>query len=88
MTRDELVARCWQTEGELDRARERVERATRWLDRTPDGSPDKPDAELRVQRALRVYHDAERVAGDAADALIAYDDEHGIDTITGQPKQT
>jgi hypothetical protein len=56
-----------------DRKHGQVERAVRYLDDCPDGDRRKGEAEQRVAQLLDEMHAAERAAGDAADALIAYE---------------
>ena len=74
---NELEARCWQTQGELDRCAQDVERAMRFYDRVPDGGRRRPEATERMNHALDRKNAAEREAGRAADELIAYEAEHG-----------
>jgi hypothetical protein len=69
----ELVAACWQTQGEVDRAREDVERAMKFHDRVPDGDRRRPEAVQRMNGAMDRYRAAELAAGVAADALIAFE---------------
>jgi hypothetical protein len=66
-----------QAQATYDRKRAYVERCVRYLDDCPDGDPRKAEADQRVTAALTSMHHAEHAAGDAADALIAYEAERG-----------
>lgn len=81
---DDLLAASWQTQATYDRKRAYVERCVRYLDDCPDGHPRKAEAEQRVRRALRDMHAAERAAGEAADALLEYEDTHTTPTESGR----
>ena len=73
----ELNAAVDQAQGTYDRKRGQVERAARYVDECPDGDRRKPEAEQRLDQLLAEMHAAERAAGDAADALIAFENTHG-----------
>jgi hypothetical protein len=74
---DQLTAHCWWAQGELDREQQAVERAVRYFDSVPDGDRRKHGAEQNLNLAMARMHAAERAAGDAAEALLAYEAEHG-----------
>jgi hypothetical protein len=81
---NELMAACWSTQNELDQEAQAVEAAVRFYDRVPDGDARRPEAVKRLHRALDRRNVAERAAGAATDALIAYEAEHGTPAPTWQ----
>jgi hypothetical protein len=72
----DLNAAVDQAQGTLDRKRQYLERAVRYLDECPDGDPRKVEADRRVQRIMSEYHEAERAAGVAVDLLLDFEDQY------------